>query len=503
MRRIQLAFIAASLLLPFAGSGQEVAPPEKAVHERMDLERVNDLEGEYFNALRKYLVHDQGPLKDADIKRGRKTGLNQLNGLLGSGSFRTSDYCNYNLRVDGMSSDQISSWTAFENCVRSLKFFEHERRNGKFIFFNKVIDPVQDGLLGPRWIEMLSTNATAVKDLRSLKCIFSKAPLFVRHERTIKSPEVDLVFCWAPVVGKERYRLIGILPAVLFNKHYDANDWRELPEKRKEEPRKDYSDSDHDGLPDFLDHCPEDSVDTRIFKNGCPDRDGDGWQDKGKPGDMIDECPEMAASGVGSWHGCPDKDQDGIPEIWENQPDNVDSCPMRSGSKPHGCPPDTTTRRVFLYEVDSLAPIMKEKFEGQMTLDPKGRQLKDIDQKAIQRMFWDEAAATIEYTRCPNGPKGKRRLGEYIKALEEKDYQFVKLAFPSSADSLYQYRMDPKTGTVSGYILFEQDFLGLSKDSTCIYCDRTRKRLWIEGRKVKDVYEYKFKRIEVDRCLPR
>ena len=81
-------------------------------------------------------------------------------------------------------------------------------------------------------------------------------------------------------------------------------------------------DSDGDGIPDYLDACP--NVKGVASASGCPDRDGDGVADD------KDECPDV--KGLAELNGCPDKDGDGIP-------DHKDECPDVKGiAKFNGCP---------------------------------------------------------------------------------------------------------------------------------------------------------------------
>jgi OmpA-OmpF porin, OOP family len=82
------------------------------------------------------------------------------------------------------------------------------------------------------------------------------------------------------------------------------------------------NDKDRDGVPDYLDKCPD--INGTIRADGCSDADNDGVQDK------DDACPQL--SGLAALGGCPDKDNDGIP-------DNKDKCPGVSGlASLYGCP---------------------------------------------------------------------------------------------------------------------------------------------------------------------
>jgi outer membrane protein OmpA-like peptidoglycan-associated protein len=98
-------------------------------------------------------------------------------------------------------------------------------------------------------------------------------------------------------------------------------------------------DTDHDGIPDDLDACPNDPEDHKGNdpNDGCPeppDRDGDGIPDQ------YDKCPDVPEDkdGIDDTDGCPedDADQDGIP-------DTTDACPREPGQpspdpKKNGCP---------------------------------------------------------------------------------------------------------------------------------------------------------------------
>jgi outer membrane protein OmpA-like peptidoglycan-associated protein len=81
-------------------------------------------------------------------------------------------------------------------------------------------------------------------------------------------------------------------------------------------------DNDNDGIIDKYDKCPNDPEDYDGFKDddGCPDIDNDG---DGIP-DTIDKCPNAAEDfdGFQDNDGCPDYDNDN-----DGIPDSVDQCP--------------------------------------------------------------------------------------------------------------------------------------------------------------------------------
>lgn len=87
-------------------------------------------------------------------------------------------------------------------------------------------------------------------------------------------------------------------------------------------------DSDHDGIIDSLDACPDVAGVAKF--NGCPDTDSDGIPDK------DDKCPNVA--GLEKYQGCPIPDTDG-----DGINDEKDKCPTVAGLERYqGCPiPDT------------------------------------------------------------------------------------------------------------------------------------------------------------------
>src|SRR2546428_10494404 len=75
-------------------------------------------------------------------------------------------------------------------------------------------------------------------------------------------------------------------------------------------------DSDHDGVSDKLDACPDTPAGATVDSKGCPiDSDHDGVYDG------IDKCPGTPAGAHVDAIGCPtDADADGVP-------DGIDQCP--------------------------------------------------------------------------------------------------------------------------------------------------------------------------------
>jgi outer membrane protein OmpA-like peptidoglycan-associated protein len=125
-------------------------------------------------------------------------------------------------------------------------------------------------------------------------------------------------------------------------------------------------DSDGDGIPDDVDHCPTQPEDKDGFQDedGCPDPDNDA---DGIP-DVADKCPNEPEDkdGFQDADGCPDldndndgiadrldqcvnepedkdgfEDEDGCPDP-DNDKDGIldkdDKCPNEAGVPPDGCP---------------------------------------------------------------------------------------------------------------------------------------------------------------------
>jgi len=96
----------------------------------------------------------------------------------------------------------------------------------------------------------------------------------------------------------------------------------EAPKPVKEEPKPEPKaavtppDSDHDGVIDPNDKCPDTPVGVKVDANGCPlDSDGDGIAD------YMDKCPDTEAGTQVDSNGCPlDSDGDGVVN-------SLDKCP--------------------------------------------------------------------------------------------------------------------------------------------------------------------------------
>ncbi|UCF45646.1 MAG: OmpA family protein, partial [Myxococcales bacterium] len=144
---------------------------------------------------------------------------------------------------------------------------------------------------------------------------------------------------------------------------YGAPDWRVFAMLGYTMPAEEEApDADGDGIPDDVDHCPNEAEDFDDFQDedGCPDLDNDG---DGIP-DVDDKCPNDPEDmdGFEDEDGCPDpdNDQDGILDVddqcpndpgppenngcpdpdrdGDGVPDRIDNCPDEPGTVEHqGC----------------------------------------------------------------------------------------------------------------------------------------------------------------------
>ena len=144
-------------------------------------------------------------------------------------------------------------------------------------------------------------------------------------------------------------------------------------------------DSDRDGVYDGLDQCPGTPVGARVNTKGCPsDEDGDGVLDG------LDQCPNTPAGARVDAKGCPiDSDGDGVP-------DGVDQCPNTPTGAivdKAGCPLDS--------DMDGV-PDGIDKCPN----TPPGT---EVDNVGCQR-FKDSDGDGVDDTKdkCPNTPSGTR-----------------------------------------------------------------------------------------------
>src|SRR6266480_4920628 len=137
-------------------------------------------------------------------------------------------------------------------------------------------------------------------------------------------------------------------------------------------------DSDHDGVYDGIDKCPGTPAGVHVDAKGCPvDSDGDGVPDG------IDQCPATPAGVHVDAKGCPlDSDGDGVP-------DGVDQCPNTpAGTKVDaaGCPLPVGAEKTPLAPVPTPTPAPTP---GKCPPAPPGSQ---VDANGCLILFAPEAA---------------------------------------------------------------------------------------------------------------
>jgi OOP family OmpA-OmpF porin len=140
-------------------------------------------------------------------------------------------------------------------------------------------------------------------------------------------------------------------------------------------------DSDHDGVADYLDKCPNTPAGVKVDQNGCPvDSDHDGVAD------YLDKCPNTPAGVKVDQNGCPvDSDRDGVA-------DYLDKCPNTpAGVKvdQNGCPVDS--------DHDGVADYLDK-----CPNTPAGVK---VDQNGCP-VDSDHDGVPDYLDKCPNTPKG-------------------------------------------------------------------------------------------------
>jgi len=92
-------------------------------------------------------------------------------------------------------------------------------------------------------------------------------------------------------------------------------------------------DADGDGVPDYLDKCPNTPKGVTVDASGCPlDADGDGVPD------YLDKCPNTPAGVTVDATGCPlDADGDGVPDYLDKCPNTPKGVQVDKA----GCPLDS------------------------------------------------------------------------------------------------------------------------------------------------------------------
>jgi OOP family OmpA-OmpF porin len=155
------------------------------------------------------------------------------------------------------------------------------------------------------------------------------------------------------------------------------------------EPPAPPADSDHDGVIDRDDRCPND---PGVAPTGCPaDTDGDGVLDR------DDYCPREAGPGP---KGCPiidtDPDKDGVPIP-------CDLCPKEPGVKPDGCPVKDSDGDGIFDDKDKCPnePETKNGFEDNDGCPDKLPEKIKKFTGVVQGIYFDKGKATIQKQSTP------------------------------------------------------------------------------------------------------
>ena len=160
-------------------------------------------------------------------------------------------------------------------------------------------------------------------------------------------------------------------------------------ERTRKEPPPPPADTDHDGVLDRDDKCPDE---MGVAPGGCPaDSDGD------KVLDRDDYCPKEAGPAP---KGCPiidtDPDKDGVPIP-------CDACPDEVGVKPDGCPIRDKDGDGIFDDKDKCidAPETKNGFEDEDgcpdTLPEKIKKFTGV----VEGIYFDQGKATIRKQSTP------------------------------------------------------------------------------------------------------
>ncbi len=170
-------------------------------------------------------------------------------------------------------------------------------------------------------------------------------------------------------------------------------------------------DADGDGVPDYLDKCQNTPKRAKVDANGCPvDTDGDGVPD------FKDKCPDTPAGIKVDAKGCPlDKDGDGVADYLDKCPDTPKGVKVDS----NGCPLDTDGDGVADY-LDKCPDTPKD-----VKIDTKGCPL-DTDGDGVAD-YLDKCptvAGTVANKGCPEVKAEAKKIFE--QALQGVQFEPTK-----------------------------------------------------------------------------
>ena len=130
------------------------------------------------------------------------------------------------------------------------------------------------------------------------------------------------------------------------------------------------TDSDGDGVPDYLDKCPNTPHGVRVDKDGCPvDSDHDGVPD------YRDKCPGTPRDVEVDKDGCPvDSDHDGVPDYRDKCPNTPSGVQVDK----NGCPRANKVYMILKIEFDPYKADIKKKYHKEI------KQVADFMKKNLQ-----------------------------------------------------------------------------------------------------------------------
>jgi len=188
-------------------------------------------------------------------------------------------------------------------------------------------------------------------------------------------------------------------------------------------------DGDRDGVPDYWDRCPGTPADVKVDSNGCPlDTDGDGVPD------YLDRCPDTPQGVKVDSNGCPlDTDRDGVP-------DSLDRCPdTPKGVKvdKDGCPPPVLEEQKQEAQAAAVvAPAVKR-----MAKEKEAIALHvefDTNKSVVKKRYHDEIKAVADFMQ--EYPHSKATIEGHTDNVGKASHN--KKLSQARADSIRQYLID-------------------------------------------------------------
>jgi OOP family OmpA-OmpF porin len=169
-------------------------------------------------------------------------------------------------------------------------------------------------------------------------------------------------------------------------------------------------DSDHDGIPDYLDKCPDTPSGVAVDEFGCPlDSDKDGVPD------YLDKCPNTPQDIKVDSLGCPiDTDHDGVPDYLDKCPDTPPNTKVDS----NGCPQKDQANAETFYQFN---------LRGDDTFETNSATLKNS-----AKLLLNEIAFYIQ-----NQPNTKWRIEGHMDS--EGSITFIKKLSYDRAKSVFDY----------------------------------------------------------------